>query len=202
MIIKKGISAIELGKRKVKPVLTPPAQSNTQCAHVDALELAGRVADMHLDALMKEGIEVYALARLMYHFGLRVSEALSIEGRHIDRFGNIIVMGLKGSSSRKVADTQLVGFWKSKIALGSHKVFGFDRFYVYRTFKRVGIGITEGGSTRSIVTHLPRHLFISDTQKVTHKALATAEVVGHKSVKSTSHYLDKSKKKTPFVVKS
>jgi integrase len=139
--------------------------------------------------LGKRGILVVAVARLQFFHGLRISEVLSITGNDIDRFGGIIIRGKKGSSPRKVIDSELHTFWVSKRLLCSEKVFEFDRFFIYRLYKSVGINHAVEGKMNNAVTHFPRHVYIKEVQSSLNDVEKTALVVGHKSSNSTKGYL-------------
>lgn len=186
---KQSIRANKLVTNRVNAVSTPLAQSTTLCGLVDTSDATYSRLNTQLELLTKHGLSVLAVARLQLFHGLRISEVLSITGNDIDRFSGIIIRGKKGSSPRKVIDSELHTFWLSKRLLGSEKVFEFDRYYIYRLYKSVGINHSVEGKTNKTVTHFPRHLYIKEVQNSLNDIEKTALVIGHKNSKSTKGYL-------------
>ena len=183
-------SAIRLTKSGSKL----PAHSTTLYESVSQLDRAVSAVYEQLELVKRLDIDVWVISRLQFLFGLRISEALSILGSDIDRYGRIVVQGQKGSSSRLVVDTELIKFWLSRRLLLSQPVFTVNRFYVYRVYCKVGLKSEIEGSKYNAVTHYPRHLFVKQMQKSTNDIEETRLLVGHKKSSNTKRYL-KSKTK-------
>ena len=185
----KNIRANELVRSRVKSGLKLIAHSDSKCGFVSALDRASSLIDSQLVLLRSRDYMVWVVARLQVMFGLRISECLNITGNDIDKRGRIIISGLKGSQSRIVIDSELNVFWLGKKRLCTQKIFEFDRYYVYRLYKSVGICYSVEGKKKGICTHTLRHLFIKDVQQSTNDIEETAILVGHKATSSTNHYL-------------
>lgn len=176
-------------KGGVKSVLALDAHSDIRCGFVSASEQATSVVESQLLLVSSYDSEVGIVGRLQLLYGLRISEILDIEGNDIDRLGRIIVQGKKGSNSRLVIDNQDVKWWISKRALGTQKVFSFDRFYVYRIYKKCGISHAMEGKKHKAVTHYTRHLYVKSMQHYTQDMEQTKQLTGHKAVSNTKKYL-------------
>lgn len=165
-----------------------PAHSTTMYGSVYQLDTASSVLEMQLAKVRAMDEMVYLVGRLQLLYGLRISEALGIRGTNIDGSGRIVVKGSKGSNDRLVIDSDNVAFWRSKRVFSTSLVFEFNRFYVYRIYKAVGIAHEVEGSLYKAVTHYPRHLFVKSIQNTTNNIDTTAQITGHKRVSNTKRY--------------
>lgn len=127
---------------------------------------------------------------LMYTNGLRVSELLRIRGTDILHNGSYVIHASKGSSDRiGHVSTQKVLFLSH---LGSpYPIFdGYSRQSVYNIFRKHGISSATFGNTNRSVTHLLRHNYIESVMAASGSLQCTQSAVGHKSTRSTLHYID------------
>lgn len=186
MKTKKGDS---LDTRGVRSVPKMHAHLSQKYHLVDSADNRNTGHSAKVELLRDLDREVYALARLQLYYGLRISEALNIEGQHIDRAGRVFVLGLKGSRDRQVLDTEMRNFWLSKRVMKGHKVFGFNRFYVSRCYKRVGLAARIEGHKYQVVTHRLRHEFAKDLLATSGSIDSVKDVIGHNARKSTLAYL-------------
>jgi site-specific recombinase XerC len=133
---------------------------------------------------------------LMYHIcliqlrgGFRVSEVLKMTSTNVIDGSNLYIVSDKGSISKRVyvpeISKELTKWKKNTIAPFKH----ISRFQVYRMYKRLGIGIVNGKNKNDSVTHALRKNYIRESHASTNDIELTKELIGHKNVKSTSHYL-------------
>lgn len=192
---KKKKASVSLLQSRTNSVPSQSAHNDVLCGRVDVLDRAVSGLTLHIDAIRSLDFECFLLARMLFLYGCRVSELLQVTGNDVDRRGMVLVKGKKGSDTRKVIDTENVGWWLSKRFCMSNKVFTFNRFYVYRMFIRVGICDQLNRDVYRAVTHLPRFVFVAESQEQTGDIEQTAEIVGHKSSSSSQVYVDRMNKK-------
>lgn len=165
------------------------AHSDSMCGFVSTIEEASLAVESQLLLVSAIDWQVGIVGRLQLLYGLRISEILGIRGSDIDKMGRIVVKGKKGSNTRLIIDNQGVKWWIAQRGLGTNKVFGFDRFYVYRIYKKCGIVHEMEGKKHKAVTHYCRHLYVKAMQQSTNDIEITKQLTGHKAVANTKKYL-------------
>ncbi len=132
---------------------------------------------------------VKAIIELQFLYGLRIGEALKIDYSCILFNGQIKVQGAKSSENRFVYPVKYLEFWnhirKNQIIIPPT----FDRFYFYRLYKRLGIFQIMGKNKNNSVTHSLRYMFILQLLDDGENIEAIKEIIGHKSINSTMHYI-------------
>lgn len=132
-----------------------------------------------------------AIIELLFLNGLRVSEVLQINAHSITANGSIIVKGLKGSLNRLVTPSKYMFFWldfkKKNLSIPAY----VNRFYLYRLFIKKGIFITPSNQSKKMVTHSFRHQFVYNLLKSGQTIAEIQGFLGHKSINSTIHYVNK-----------
>lgn len=137
-----------------------------------------------------------AIAELQLLGGLRISEVLGIKGINISLSGAVYVEGKKGSHSRIVQVIYNRDFF-SKFAGSFCFVFScYSRYWVYRQYKRYGITHAHLNGIYNSVTHALRHAYIAGAQQAGACNDDIQRSIGHKSKKSTSHYINKNRNGT------
>jgi len=120
--------------------------------------------------------------------GCRVSEALQLKPTDITTTGLVKLSSLKGSDKRIVHSGNAMKFLldcKKK----NHILWNeWTRQFVYREFKKLGIGQQFGRSSTKSVTHYFRHIIAKSIKNENMNMTDTKKFLGHKSIKSTAHY--------------
>lgn len=190
-----SILQVDKGKAKVNSVPTPLAQSVT--LHPAPTEREYTYSDLvskfhHISQYNEPVAMVFAL---LFQGGCRVSEVLSISARDIDALGNITIRSSKGGNTRVIsaglAAVYLLRFREWKVS----PFEGISRHYVYKQFKKFGIGDYFGDNTKMSVTHAPRHMVALASKAAGRPDDLTKTQLGQKSVKSTEHYTTKKRGK-------
>jgi site-specific recombinase XerD len=137
-----------------------------------------------------------AILELLYLYGLRISEVLSIKGSDIHQDGSIVIRGSKKSNNRIVYPVQTRTFWqlwsKSYLPLSSI----YSRFHIYREFKKRGVSFVFGSNNLYSTTHALRHIrILSLIQSGTNRE-DISRFIGHKSIKSIEFYEQQFKSKS------
>ena len=129
------------------------------------------------------------LILLLVRNGLRVSEITHTENIKLIDLHTVSVWQRKTKSFRtaKIADFQEN---IDKIFVGSvMREWNRNRQYYYRLFDKLGISqLLENHKNRS-VTHLPRHIRANDVYAATKSMDLVSKELGHKSLRSASHYV-------------
>lgn len=123
--------------------------------------------------------------------GLRISEVLSISLNDFRAGSKVFVRGKKGSFDRVVTvrfyRDELLSFTAHNSCLNS----AGSRFYYYREMKKLGIIFRSENSSKASVTHAGRHLLADDIFQRGEDIELSKRTLGHKSVNSTQHYVEK-----------
>lgn len=151
------------------------------------------VADMlSVISLSNWSIQMKGLTTLMVSSGLRVSEAISIVPNDVMSTGSILLKSSKGSKDRVVTPVVYLEFWKNygtfKIPLSDL----FNRYFVYREMKKLGLVVLNGFNRNNSVTHSGRKAYIREINSKTKNIDKTAEYIGHKNSSSTKYYINDS----------
>jgi len=125
----------------------------------------------------------------MYTNGLRVSEILSITGRDVSRSYNIRIRSKKGSIDRLVNASLFASFLESYIGNNTLVLGQFDRFYIYRELKKLGLSYKFEGNQKSSVTHLGRHLFALENIPLADDNMSVGKMLGHKNENNQKYYV-------------
>lgn len=185
---KKGNESKNRLEVLTKAVSNPSAQNDTLC---EAPGNTGAVAKAILDQvehIRQFDMNTHIFAKTMLLGGLRVSEMLAITPRDIDALGRVMIKSLKGGVLR-LCDT---GENASQFLVWREHGYvpwrTWDRFFVYRQFKKYGIQIDVQGNGKKSVTHALRHVSAQISATVDPSLEATKTHLGHKSKTNTEIY--------------
>lgn len=127
--------------------------------------------------------------------GCRVRELLSVKWSDVSVYGQVIISGSKGSSSRAFSipgyDIILIDFRERH----QDPFFCLSYSYIYRSFLRHGISQESSTGDRRKVAHSLRYQAISGMYDQTGEMQKVADIIGHRTVKTTDYYLRKGKGK-------
>lgn len=169
-----------------------PTAQNIRLCELGARQLTDTARHSRLNQLYKaEPWHISLVVHLLADYGLRISEALSINATDITSNGQIIIKGSKGSSNRLIVINEyrdrLIDLRKSSF----NPIKNIDRFVIYRILKKWNI---EGKSTygsKNAVCHQFRYDVAKDIQSVTNDLNETAKLIGHKSSSNTAIYVNR-----------
>lgn len=171
-----------------KAVITPPAPATPLCdAGTNEVLSVKQVSDA-LDALRTISYSLYLFANVQYLYGLRVSEVLGIAGSDMIGADRIRVKGLKRSSDRIVVDSAICSNFSNLKGLNIRLFECFDRYFVYRMYKRVGLFAVVQSSKKQAVTHVFRHLLATSMKSEGVDTETIKNFIGHKSETNTKRY--------------
>ena len=153
-----------------------------------------------INQLTRDGYSVAlrAFVSLQFKFGLRVSDVLNISFTDISRSGAIVIKQGKGSEKIIARDDEFIDFWHNMRESKTWPFRQYNRFYIYRIYKKYRISTTERGRRHDSVTHAPRKMLAQEMQADGFEKSEIKTALGHKSDRSTEYYLDKRKRLASF----
>jgi integrase len=177
-------------KPRVDEVLSSTALTVTQCdTGIRSQALINPISDK-LELMRKKNYTLYVFCSIQLNGGLRVSELLGVLASDVDSLGRLKVKGSKGSLDRVVDSGEHKEFVLTFARNGATFWATWSRWFIYREYKKYGIGLDIEGNERRAVTHALRHLSVKllNEQKgvITH----AKQLLGHKSENSTKHYVE------------
>lgn len=183
-----GRSLIARGLQNTKSVTTPLAQTAI-VLQMGSVEIA---ALKTLQSIASDGLSRwghYALGvDLMLSGGLRVSELVSCNMVLVNANGQVLFKGRKGSADRLVTPLYNRDYWLRLRGWVHNPCSVVSRFSWYRFLKARGIVIHELGHVHCSVTHAARKLYAHQLFNAGVDGRSVADVVGHRSVRSTEYY--------------
>lgn len=127
--------------------------------------------------------------RLQLVFGLRVSEVLSIEHSDILSLGRLRIRTSKRGVDRIIAFDDQYKYLQRCKANGVHPFADFNRFYVYRQYKKEGIMMFHDVDKKWSVTHSLRHFMVQQVMSEIDERNLVSNYIGHASKKSLDSYI-------------
>lgn len=121
--------------------------------------------------------------------GARIGEILSLQWVDLCANGMAIIKGEKKSGSRLIntfLPAELV--WDMQLKASTVRVFPFGYQKVYHFARMAGLGENIVGRKNKAVTHAGRYHLADKAAKLLGKKSAK-EILGHKSERSTEHYI-------------
>ena len=170
-------------------VSTPSAQITKLCNVPTSLNVSELTESLDRIDKLNENAHLKLGLRLMIMYGLRVSEMLGIRYHDVMRNGSVLVRGLKGSSDRVCYDSYMMKEWLYIASSGSCDLSLFNRFYVYRLLKKMGLYGRYGNNANNSVTHNSRHVKGLEMKNSGVAIEVIQHEMGHKSIKSTGYYV-------------
>lgn len=180
-----------MNKANIIDMLKPSAHSTTLCEIRGSkftkfdLKIQSVMADMTVSKSIK------ALIDLMYTNALRVSEVLQLETSNIYSSNSVVIKGCKGSNSKLAHLSYIVGYFDLFNKQYNVKIFPYDRYFVYRQFKKIGLEFQSKISEYNQVTHCLRTMQIKKIDEFAKNDELTQQIAGHKKMKNTLYYVNK-----------
>lgn len=169
-------------------VSIPSAQNDTLCDPSNQLGAVASALMERVESLKVHNLDMHIFAKTMLLGGLRVSEMLAIRAGDIDNLGRVVIRGLKGGVPR-ICDTGMNA--SQFIVWREHNYVPWrtwNRFFVYREFKKYGIQLDVEGGEKKSVTHALRHASAQIAATIDPDLSATQSLLGHKSKSNTEIY--------------
>lgn len=176
-------------KQGINSVSNPIAPIAKQCETEHETESEIKIVLNAIENMRLEYKREADLALFLLETGCRVSEALNIKYTDIDQIGRVRVKGKKGSKNRIVYSPSCVSMFLKAKKYGFTIWEEFNRFHIYRTFKKYGIGAFFGRNKRMSITHYFRHLNAIIAGEIAKEKSEISQLLGHISEKNTNFYI-------------
>ena len=181
----KGSIALQVGS---KSVLNLPAQYVTLCCQDTEQSLSEVALKTITTKYQSSRHYMYVIGVLIFRYGLRVSEVLNIRYSDVRVGHKLFIHGAKKSNNRLLDIYELNDFFCLDRSNTSYIFTGISRFFIYREFKKLGIGISIEGNKKLAVTHAGRHLLMQELKNSGDSTDDLQRYIGHKSINSTKCY--------------
>lgn len=184
-----------LQQKKFNAIMKPVAQTTTLCVDTNrhSIELSA-ILDK-LETIKRTNKIIYTIAHLQLVYALRIGEVLSLKFEDVDKLGRCFVLGSKNSDS-KIINVREYYLFEQKLNGCSGLIFSdFNRFYVYREYKKMGIYNQLTGRQNVSTTHILRHLSASEVAEKGKKMAVKQRLLGHKNPNNTKIYDNEQQKK-------
>lgn len=174
---------------RIKSVPNPTAQYAIPCSVLE--EPTGLV----LKAVTLSGsaspwpIPLRLIIHLQLLFGLRISEVLNITNYDLLSLGRIKIRTQKRGQDRIINYSDTYKYLDFCRKTSSHPFRDYNRFFVYREYKKHGIGLFHSKTGRYSITHSFRHIAAQTLNKEVKDKKLISNYIGHKSLKSLESYL-------------
>lgn len=132
-----------------------------------------------------------ALLLVMLDFGLRVSDICNCGSWFLISENIARYIQKKTGVAMTFTLTLDTAILRDKIKNKSLKNFEKSRFFYYRQLKRLGVGKVFFKNKNKSITHYYRHRLAEEVITKSNDMKITANILGHKSTKSTEHYVNR-----------
>jgi len=180
----------------IRPPLRPKKPGSTLPAQSPGLSQLARNLPVPIDRFLSNlntipwlPLADKAIIELMYVYGLRISEVLDIHLYDVMTSGLIRIRSKKGSRMRYVMPVYFISFWQVRDRNILPISNFYNRFYMYRVFKKLGYYSKHPGNTNFSVTHYFRHRCVSEMVQAGYTAHSISEFLGHRSAKTIQYYI-------------
>lgn len=175
-------------KRKDKAIPKLDAQSTTQCKPDNFSSRDASVIRQAGTRLKELNPILYYIFSLQLDGALRISEVLSISPAKIDVLGNVLIHAGKGGITRIVTSADAREYL---LACKEHSVYPFaeyNRFFVYRMYRKCGVFFQSEYSSKNSVTHALRHVNAAAAKKAGFEKSTITQRLGHRNPNTQKHY--------------
>lgn len=179
---------LDTEKVRTKSVPSSSALFTKECMAVSESGSTEYIIKKQLEQLKMIDITIFYIAVLQFRYGLRISEVLDIKSGDILLNGYINIHSKKKSKDRLIPIHDLTEFFFRFRNNGVSPFINYNRFYIYRIYKQVGISHKFGSRSRNSVTHFFRHNLVKSLKSDSIATETTKNFIGHKSIKSTESY--------------
>ena len=178
----------EPAKLRSKSGLTPNAQMPLMYAQGNDWELVREAVSTAMDNAFQSHRNFYYFALIQMSGGLRVSEVLRIRIYDVTATGLIKIKVLKGGNNKVINVHEAKDFLRQCVKNAYLPWQDWNRFFIYREYKRLGFPSIPTGQNKHAVTHLFRHLQTAELKSINTNEKDVAGFLGHKSLSSQKNY--------------
>jgi len=169
-------------------VLNPSAPNAILCAVRDGLDPVVSKALALTAKASPWPVPMRVIIDIQVRHGLRISEVLRIKHSDILTLGRLKITASKNGQDRIINYEDSFDYLRFCKANGVTPFKDYDRFFLYRAYRKEGIMLFHDFDKKYSVTHALRHLVVQQlTKEIEDKSLISS-IMGHKSTKTLSWY--------------
>lgn len=180
--------SVQPNKGRYKSALPSPAQTGTQCATGHIEDPAELVPESARTKIAQQNPRLLHLINFMTASSCRISEALKVNYWEITKTGHVKLHQSKGSGDRIVHSGMAMQYLLECLKSKRQPWADWNRFFVYREFKKFGIGLQLQGRKKKSITHSVRHTVAKQMKRAGMTIDDSKQALGQKNVKSTAYY--------------
>ena len=169
-------------------VSSPCAQSTSLCSSGAEVLYRNYIVTVISQARNSRGESFAAFVDLLAANGLRVSEALAVRGFDCLFNGQVRICGKKGSQDRLATTIESSSYFVQQASNSGLVFASYNRWFVYRELRKLGVRFQSSGSTNVSITHAFRHLFVKHLRQLGYSEVEISKIVGHVNASNTELY--------------
>lgn len=132
-----------------------------------------------------------SILELQLQHGLRISEVLRLRVVDLLSFSKVRIKTSKRGYNRIVSHHDGSGYLAKCKKFSIIPFADYNRFYIYREYRREGLMLFHSKDKKYSVTHLFRHLLLSQLNKEINEKELISKFIGHKKMESLKSYIPK-----------
>jgi len=175
-------------KSRVKSAPTPNKQTSGMSVGSNGQYAKNIEVYEKISKIKNESLVLFYIAELQYYNSCRVSELLNARCHDISSQCKIFLKASKNSSNRIIfspSSLQYLLYCKNN---NVDPFTCYDRYFIYRLYKRYGIELSKRFGSKNAVTHIFRYLAADAVNSDVNSVEKTQSQLGHKSKKSSEYY--------------
>lgn len=177
------------GEQATKLVSSSSALTDTLCDDKKTFDAELKNVWKSIEMMKVECERAARLAIFLLDTGCRISEALSLTYMNIDSLSRVRIEGKKGSNTR-IFFSPKNSAWLLDVRVYKMNLWqDYNRFFIYRIFKKYGIGQTFRENKKMSITHYFRYLNAQIAKEIAERNSEISVLLGHKKEKNTEIYL-------------
>lgn len=173
----------------IKSVQIAPAHNAKLCSVLEDLHPVVRKALYLSSAYSPWPIPLRVLLDMQLKLGLRISEVLRIRGVDLFSMDKVRIRASKRGRDRLVNYIDSYGYLKLCRSTGMIPFSDYDRFFIYRLYRKEGLMLFHEKDKKYSVTHAFRHLLVQELTKGIEDSSLMGDFIGHRFPDSIKSYL-------------
>lgn len=174
---------------RINSVKSSTAQNAILCSALNALNPVVRKGLYLTSVYSSWPIPLRVFLEMQMKFGLRVSELLQLKNVDILSMDKIRIRVSKRGKDRLIDYRDSYGYIEQCKRIGMIPFADYDRFFIYRLYKKEGLMLFHEKDKKYSVTHAFRHLLVQEMTRQIEDTSLVSDLIGHKSKKSIKSYM-------------
>lgn len=186
-----GIPKGSILSKSNKSVQNPPAHNAILCALRDDLNPIVKKALCLSSEHSHWPLPMRVIIDMQVRHGLRISKVLRITKLDLISIDKIRIKASKRGTDRLISYRDTFGYLDFCKKTSSMPFKDYDRFFLYRAYRKEGIALFHDKDKKYSVTHAFRHLLVNQLVSEIEDNSLISDSIGHKSKKSLDNYIKK-----------